>query len=158
MPSHRPRSSSLSRVSGFIWADKCASRLCRGALAATMRRMAVTPRKLLDVVTAALDDGKAEDVKVLDVRKLTSIADFMVVATGRSSRQVKALADRVVDAARKRKVRPVGTEGEETSEWVLVDLGDVIVHLMQPETRGFYQLEKLWEIPKRLRAAEPPAV
>lgn len=122
-----------------------------------MRPMAVTPRKLLDVVTAALDDGKAEDVKVLDVRKLTSIADFMVVATGRSSRQVKALADRVVEAARKRKVRPIGTEGEETSEWVLVDLGDVIVHLMQPETRGFYQLEKLWEIPKRLRATEPPA-
>ena len=120
--------------------------------------MAVTPRKLLEAVTNALDDGKAEDIKVLDVRKLTSIADFMVVATGRSSRQVKALADRVEDAARKKKVRPLGTEGQQSSEWVLVDLGDVIVHVMQPEPRAHYQLEKLWEAPARMRAkAAPPA-
>lgn len=107
--------------------------------------MAVTPRKLLDLVTDALDDGKAEDIKAFDVSTLTSIADFMVVATGRSSRQVKALAERVADAARKKKVKPLGMEGEQTSEWVLVDLGDVIVHVMQPETRAFYQLEKLWD-------------
>ncbi len=122
--------------------------------------MAVTPRKLLDLVTAALDDGKAEDIKVFDVRKLTSIADFMVVASGRSSRQVKALSERVADAARKKKIKPLGTEGEQTSEWVLVDLGDVIVHVMQPETRAFYQLEKLWDgaappKPPRTRAADP---
>jgi ribosome-associated protein len=110
-----------------------------------MPGMAVTPRKLLDLVTDALDDGKAEDIKSFDVSTLTSIADFMVVATGRSSRQVKALAERVADAARKRKVKPLGMEGEQTSEWVLVDLGDVIVHVMQPETRAFYQLEKLWD-------------
>ena len=107
--------------------------------------MAVTPRKLLDIVTIALDDGKAEDIKVFDVRKLTSIADFMVVASGRSSRQVKALAERAADAARKRKVKPLGMEGEQTSEWVLLDLGDVIVHVMQPESRAHYQLEKLWD-------------
>ncbi len=110
-----------------------------------MSRMAVTPRKLLDIVTIALDDGKAEDIKVFDVRKLTSIADFMVVASGRSSRQVKALAERAADAARKRKVKPLGMEGEQTSEWVLLDLGDVIVHVMQPESRAHYQLEKLWD-------------
>ena len=107
--------------------------------------MAVTPTKLLDIVTIALDDGKAEDIKVFDVRKLTSIADFMVVASGRSSRQVKALAERAADAARKRKVKPLGMEGEQTSEWVLLDLGDVIVHVMQPESRAHYQLEKLWD-------------
>ena len=110
-----------------------------------MSQMAVTPRKLLDIVTIALDDGKAEDIKVFDVRKLTSIADFMVVASGRSSRQVKALAERAADAARKRKVKPLGMEGEQTSEWVLLDLGDVIVHVMQPESRAHYQLEKLWD-------------
>ena len=121
-----------------------------------MPGMALTPRKLLDLVTDALDDGKAEDIKAFDVSTLTSIADFMVVATGRSSRQVKALAERVADAARKRKVKPLGMEGEQTSEWVLVDLGDVIVHVMQPETRAFYQLEKLWDSAPAPRAK--PAV
>lgn len=129
-----------------------------------MPGMAVTPRKLLDLVTDALDDGKAEDIKAFDVSTLTSIADFMVIATGRSSRQVKALADRVADAARKKKVKPLGVEGEQTSEWVLVDLGDVIVHVMQPETRAFYQLEKLWDSapaprakPAAKAASEKPA-
>lgn len=129
-----------------------------------MPGMAVTPRKLLDLVTDALDDGKAEDIKAFDVSTLTSIADFMVIATGRSSRQVKALADRVADAARKKKVKPLGVEGEQASEWVLVDLGDVIVHVMQPETRAFYQLEKLWDSapaprakPAAKAASEKPA-
>ncbi len=119
--------------------------------------MALTARKLTTAVTTALDDGKAQDIKVLDVRKLTSIADFMVVATGRSSRQVKALADKVADAARELKVRPLGMEGEQSAEWVLIDLGDVIVHVMQPVAREFYQLEKLWETPKapRWRKAAP---
>lgn len=114
--------------------------------------MAITARKLTSAVSTALDDGKALDIKVLDVRKLTSIADFMVVATGRSSRQVKALADKVADAARALKVRPLGMEGEQGAEWILIDLGDVVVHVMQPEARDFYQLEKLWEPPKASRA------
>ncbi len=118
---------------------------------------ALTPRKLCTLVTETFDDGKAEDIKAVDVRKLTSIADFMVIATGRSSRQVKGLADRVLEAARKQNLKPIGVEGEQTSEWILIDLGDVIVHLMQPETRLFYQLEKLWEAPKRVRAAAAPA-
>lgn len=120
---------------------------------------ALTPRKLCDLVVRALDDGKAEDIKSVDVRKLTSIADFMVIATGRSSRQVKGLADRVLDAAREHNLKPIGVEGEQTSEWILVDLGDVIVHVMQPEPRLFYQLEKLWEAPpkrSRTAAATPP--
>jgi ribosome-associated protein len=130
---------------GFIANELRRFWLCPAPPPATMSRMAVTPKKLLDIVTVALDDGKAEDIKVFDVRKLTSIADFMVVASGRSSRQVKALAERAADAARKRKVKPLGMEGEQTSEWVLLDLGDVIVHVMQPESRAHYQLEKLWD-------------
>lgn len=114
---------------------------------------ALTPRKICTLVTQALDDGKAEDIKSVDVRKLTSIADYMVIATGRSSRQVKGLADRVLEAARALHLKPLGVEGEQTAEWVLIDFGDVIVHVMQPEPRQFYQLEKLWEAPKRARAA-----
>ncbi len=104
----------------------------------------VKPKDLLNVALQALEDGKAVDVKFIDVRKLTSVADYMVIATGRSSRQVKALADHVADAARAVGNKPIGIEGEQASEWVLVDLGDVIVHTMQAEAREFYQLEKLW--------------
>jgi len=100
---------------------------------------------LRDLVSASLDDGKAEDIRVLDVRSLTTITDYMVVASGRSARQVKALKDRVLEAARNENVRPLGVEGENAGEWVLIDFGDVIVHTMQPETREHYQLEKLWE-------------
>ncbi|MFT4560745.1 MAG: ribosome-associated protein [Gammaproteobacteria bacterium] len=105
----------------------------------------LTPEALRDLVASALDDGKAEDIRVLDVRGMTSITDFMIVASGRSSRQVRSLKDRVVDAAREHNIRPLGVEGENPGEWVLVDLGDVIVHTMQKETRDFYQLEKLWD-------------
>ena len=118
---------------------------------------ALTPRKLCELLAKALDEGKAEDIKSVDVRKLTSIADFMIIASGRSSRQVKGLADRVLEAAREKKLKPIGIEGEQAAEWVLIDFGDVIVHVMQPETRLFYQLEKLWEAPKRSRAAAAPA-
>lgn len=100
---------------------------------------------LRDLLTNSLDDGKAEDIRVLDVRGLTSITDYMIVASGRSARQVKALKDRVLEAARDRNMRPLGVEGENVGDWVLIDFGDVIVHTMRPETRDHYQLEKLWE-------------
>ncbi len=96
-------------------------------------------------VEAALDDGKALDIRVLDVRKLTVITDYMIIASGRSSRQVRALAHRVVETAKELGFKVVGIEGERESEWILVDLGGVVVHVMQAETRAFYQLEKLWE-------------
>ena len=96
-------------------------------------------------VEAALDDGKAVDIRVLDVRKLTVITDYMIIASGRSSRQVRALAHRVMDTAKELGFKVVGIEGERESEWILVDLGGVVVHVMQAETRAFYQLEKLWE-------------
>jgi ribosome-associated protein len=105
----------------------------------------LAPEKLRDLLTSSLDDGKAVDIRVLDVRDMTSITDYMVVASGRSSRQVKALKDRVIDAAREKDVRPIGVEGDNVCEWVLIDFGDVIVHAMQQETRDFFQLEKLWD-------------
>lgn len=119
--------------------------------------MPIKPKALLDTVTKALDDGKAVDIRVLDVRKLTTMADYMVVATGRSSRQVKALADQVEAAARALKQRPLGVEGQQAAEWILIDLGDVICHVMQAETREFYQLEKLWTAPPRASRARSVA-
>lgn len=106
----------------------------------------LTTEQLKDLALAALDDLKAQDVQVLDVRGMTSITDVMVIASGTSDRHIKALADNVVEAAKKRGVQPLGVEGETSREWVLVDLGDVIVHVMHPQTRAFYNLEKLWTV------------
>ena len=105
----------------------------------------LAPEMLLELVTMSLDEGKAQDVRILDVRGMTSITDYMVVASGRSARGVKALKELVLKAAREQQVRPLGVEGETVGEWVLIDFGDVIVHTMRPETRDFYQLEKLWD-------------
>lgn len=100
---------------------------------------------LQDVVTAALEDMKAVNVKVLDVRGLTDIADSMIIASGNSDRHVRSIADRVVEKAKAAGFRPLGTEGERDGEWVLVDLQDVIVHVMLPRVREFYGLERLWD-------------
>jgi ribosome-associated protein len=100
--------------------------------------------QLLQLVLFALDDGKGRDIKILDVRGKTSIADFMVIASGTSERHVKSLAGHVVEEVKKNEAHPLGVEGENTGEWVLVDLGDVIVHVMKPQVREFYQLEKFW--------------
>src|SRR4051794_26377352 len=100
---------------------------------------------LQEVVTAALDDMKAVNVKVLDVRGLTDIADTMIIASGNSDRHVKSIADRVLEKAKESGFRPLGKEGERDGEWVLVDLQDIIVHVMLPRVREFYGLERLWE-------------
>lgn len=101
-------------------------------------------KELVDITIAALEDVKAVDVVVFEVSKLTSISDYMIIASGKSKRQVNALAESVVEAAKKFGTQPLGVEGKTEGEWVLVDLGDIIVHIMYPDTREYYQLEKLW--------------
>ena len=101
---------------------------------------------LLKAVHAALDELKAKDVVQIDVRGKSSVCDFMVIASGTSTRHVKSIADEVVRFAKKLDVMPLGVEGEREAEWVLVDLGDVVVHAMLPRVREFYALERLWTV------------
>jgi ribosome-associated protein len=101
---------------------------------------------LTDLVVQALDDVKAKDIVRLDVRDMTSVTDYMVVASGTSNRHVKALVDNVAEKAKAAGHRPIGIEGAEGGEWVLLDLQDTLVHVMLPKVREFYSLEKLWSI------------
>lgn len=107
--------------------------------------------ELKDIVLQALEDLKATDIVSLDVRKMTTVTDIMVIASGTSDRHVKSLADAVVMACKKAGVPPLGVEGEREGEWVLVDAGDVVVHVMQPRIRDFYALEKLWTLTQESR-------
>lgn len=111
------------------------------------------PSGIVKSVEAALDDMKAVNVRVLDVRKLTDIADTMVIASGNSDRHVRSIAERVVEFAKRDGFRPTGVEGERDGEWVLVDLRDVIVHIMLPRIREFYRLEDLWDVSAARREA-----
>lgn len=112
---------------------------------------------LTKLVVDALEDLKARDVKVLDVRGLSNVTDVMVIASGTSSRQVKALARHVAEEAGKQQQKPFGMEGEEIGEWALVDLGDVVAHIMLPDVRAFYNLEKLWSDAGELDVARAEA-
>ena len=101
-------------------------------------------KKLLNIVLTSLNDGKAIDVDLYDVKKLTSMSDYILIASGRSRRQVSALADKLIQTVKENKFETLGVEGKNEGEWVLVDLGDIIVHIMHPSSREYYQLEKLW--------------
>ena len=101
---------------------------------------------LRSVVRRALEDLKAVDIVEMDVHAKTSVTDYIVVASGNSNRHVKSIADNVVSEAKQAGFRPLGVEGDQQGEWVLVDLGDVVVHVMQPHVRNFYDLESFWRV------------
>ena len=105
----------------------------------------MTTDQLITLIGGSLEDAKARDIVVLDVRGRTTITDFIVISTGTSSRHVQAVAEQLVEQVKASQGGVLGVEGKELGEWVLVDLGDVVVHVMQSETRAFYDLEQLWK-------------
>ncbi len=111
----------------------------------------MSPEQLEQLVLSVLDDYKALNVVVIDVRKLTTITDTMIICSGTSTRHLKTLAEQIVKRAKEKGEVPLGVEGEDSAEWILVDLSDVIVHIMQPAVREFYSLEKLWTTAEEVR-------
>jgi ribosome-associated protein len=109
---------------------------------------------LKDTIVDALSDMKARDVTVLDVRQMTTITDTMIIASGTSDRHVRSLAEVVIERCKAQGQRPIGVEGLQSGEWVLVDVEDVLVHVMIPRVRDFYNLEKLWSATSAVSVAE----
>ncbi len=107
----------------------------------------MNPEQLRDLVVKTLGEQKAKDIVVLTVKEMTTVTDYMVIASGTSNRHVKALASYVLQDVKEQGVRNIGLEGEKVGDWVLVDFGDVVVHVMLPDTRSFYDLERLWHMP-----------
>ncbi|MBV7435329.1 ribosome silencing factor [Cardiobacteriaceae bacterium TAE3-ERU3] len=103
--------------------------------------------QLKELVHASLEDMKGVDIQTIELAGKSDIADYMVVVSGTSDRHLHAMADKVVTDSKAAGVPPIGVEGEDSRDWVLVDLGDIIVHLMRPETRELYALDKLWSLP-----------
>lgn len=102
---------------------------------------------VLDLVLQSLDDDKAEEVVQIDLRGRSSVADYMVICSGRSSRQVAAISEKLLERLKERFRLTARSEGKETGDWVLIDTGDVVVHVFRPEVREFYQLERMWQVP-----------
>ncbi|QDL93484.1 ribosome silencing factor [Paroceanicella profunda] len=109
-----------------------------------MKASALGSDEMLALILSSLDDDKAEDIVQVDLRGKSSVADYMVIATGRSTRQVAAMAEKLMDRVKQTSGESLRAEGMETADWVLIDAGDVIVHVFRPEVRDFYQLEKMW--------------
>ena len=107
-------------------------------------------KKTQQWIQNVLEDAKTQNIAVLDVRKISDFTDYMVIATGTSNRHVQSSADKVVETLRGHGMRPVGIEGKQLGDWVLIDFGDVVVHVMREQTRDFYNLEKLWSDAKRV--------
>lgn len=162
----RPKAASRTRLaarSGARPTPKSSNKSSAKAVAAAGSRRPKEPRNgellaLEKLVLGALEDLKAVNIKVLDVRGLTDVADTMIVASGTSDRHVRAIAENVTVTAKAAGRQPMGTEGKQDGEWVLVDLQDVLVHIMLPRVREFYALEQLWEAPRaqRRRGADKP--
>lgn len=117
-----------------------------------MKTQAMRSEDLVKLAVAALEDVKAQDITTIDVREKTSITDYMVIASGTSSRHVKSLVDNVLEKVKEQGVRPLGSEGLDSGEWALLDLGDIVVHVMLPTARQFYDLERLWQGAEQSRA------
>ena len=111
-------------------------------------------KKLYRLIVDALHDAKAKDIVVLDVRKVANFTDYMVVVSGTSTRHVQSTADKVIEKLRSHGQRAIGVEGLDVGEWVLVDFGEAVVHVMRPQTRDFYNLEKLWSEGKEVKLTE----
>ena len=142
-----PKSKAVAKTAPKKVASKAKPKAAPAPKAKAAKAGSVDPSDTLTALAvAALEDLKAVDIKILNVRDLTTIADAMVICTGTSNRHVKSLAENVVDMARQRGFRALGIEGLGEGEWVLVDLNGVLVHVMQAQTRLFYQLEKLWDM------------
>lgn len=116
----------------------------------------LTSEEVAKLAIAALEDVKAQDIVSINVREKTSVTDFMVIASGSSNRHVKSLVDNVLEKVKEKGVRPLGSEGLDTGEWALLDLGDVVVHVMLPTARQFYDLERLWQGAELSRAQHSP--
>jgi ribosome-associated protein len=154
---HYEDPAALATASKISAAPKTRSKVVKTASAKIVSKSAAAkadPVELLrKQVIAALDGLKAKDVREIDVRGKTSIADLLVIASGTSTRHVKSLADEVVKFVKKAGMMPLGVEGQREAEWVLVDLGDIIVHVMLPRIREFYGLERLWTVESDMPAA-----
>lgn len=116
----------------------------------TMQQM--TSEEVVQLATAALEDVKAQDILCIDVKEKHSLTDYMLIATGTSSRQINAMSDKVRELVKSKGLQPIGEEGKGESDWVLLDLGDVIVHMMTAAARQFYDLERLWQGAEQSRA------
>ncbi|PIE82989.1 MAG: ribosome silencing factor [Candidatus Contendobacter odensis] len=110
------------------------------------------PDDLRTTVIDALEALKAQDIQTLDVQNIASFTDLMIIASGHSTRQINALSDKVLERCAKIGIKPIGVEGQRDAEWVLIDLADIVVHIMLPQTRDFYNLEKLWKIDDPIQA------
>ncbi len=112
------------------------------------------PREMRQWIMNALDDAKARDIVTLDVRKVCEFTDYMIIVSGTSNRHVVSIAEKVIDALGRCGLKPSGIEGKEHGDWVLIDFGDILVHVMRPQTRDFYSLEKLWSDARHVEATK----
>jgi ribosome-associated protein len=126
-------------------------------LKAQARQSEPSVQQLHQLVLSTLEESKALDIRDVDVTGLNPLTDHFVIASGNSTRHVKSMADKLVQAAKAIGVQPLGVEGEREAQWILVDLNDIIVHLMLPQARAFYNIEKLWEASSEQRAGSRTA-